>query len=69
MDKNVEEQGLYLKQGYESRSEYLKSLANKYGATRELVNNLAFLLGVEEDFTGLIFLLNDFQKYFNTDEE
>ena len=50
---------VYTEQGYESRRDYLNSLADDYGIPRETVYMAADLLGPPEDFDGLVTLLQD----------
>ena len=50
---------VYTEQGYESRRDYLNSLADEYGIPRETVYMAADLLGPSEDFDGLRTLLED----------
>lgn len=45
----------YQEQGFENRNDYLKSLSDEYG--QETVQALSELLGPEEDFDGLITML------------
>lgn len=47
---------VYTDNGYESREDYLDALADEYG---EDVYFLADMLGVNEDFDGLIVALED----------
>lgn len=46
--------------GYESRRDYLESLAEEYDVDLETVLSMALLLGPEEDFDGLISNLEDY---------
>jgi len=50
---------VYTEQGYESRRDYLNSLADDYGIPPETVYMAADLLGPSEDFDGLVTLLQD----------
>jgi len=50
-DNNV-----YKQNGYDSREDYLQSLAAEHG---DAIYDLADLLGEEEDFDGLVTLLGD----------
>ena len=49
----------YTEQGYESRADYLASLAEEYGIPLDVVEMAADLLGPSEDFDGLRTLLED----------
>lgn len=44
---------VYQRNGYESRTEYLESLADEHGLDFETVSDLSELLGESEDFDGL----------------
>jgi hypothetical protein len=48
---------IYKEHGYESRADYLESLANEYD--EDVVYALASVLGPEEDFDGLVVALED----------
>lgn len=50
---------VYKRHGYASREEYLHSLADEYGVSDDVVWNLAEVLGPNEDFDGLVSLLED----------
>ncbi len=49
----------YRENGYNSRSEYLESLADDYGLDVETVEMLADVLGASEDFDGLVAMCED----------
>lgn len=49
----------YQEHGFNSRREYLESLAEEYGRDMDLVFVLASILGPNEDFDGLIVALED----------
>ena len=49
----------YLLNGYESRRDYLESLADDFGVPTSLVFALASMLGKDEDFDGLVSMLDD----------
>lgn len=51
------DRSVYKDHGYEDRKDYLESLAEDY--PREVVMALADLLGPEEDFDGLVTMLED----------
>lgn len=50
---------IYQDNGYANRTAYLKSVAEDYGVELDVVKVLAELLGPEEDFDGLISMVND----------
>lgn len=50
---------VYLENGYESREDYLNSLAGDYGVNVNTVHALADMLGPNEDFDGLLSELED----------
>ncbi len=51
---------IYTDEGYESRRDYLTSLADDFGIEEEIVFSIAGMLGSSEDFDGLITSLKDF---------
>lgn len=53
---------VYLENGYDNRTEYLKSLAQEYGVPYTSVLVFADLLGSSEDFDGLITILDDYKE-------
>ena len=50
---------VYLENGYNSRDDYLQSLADDLGIPLEAVLSLADVLGPDEDFDGLVSSLED----------
>lgn len=52
-------QNVYQENGYESRADYLQSLADEYDVDLETVEELAGVLGSDEDFDGLVSALQD----------
>lgn len=50
---------IYKENGYESRTDYLNSLAEEFGIDYEIVKELAMILGHNEDFDGLVSMLQD----------
>ena len=50
---------IYIHNGYESRKDYLMSLADDYGVAPTVVFELAEMLGANEDFDCLISSLQD----------
>ena len=53
---------IYTDEGYESRRDYLTSLADDFGVDEEAVFAIASILGSGEDFDGLICELEDYQS-------
>lgn len=56
---------IYIENGYDSRMEYLESLAADYGVPYSHVVALANLLGSSEDFDGLVTALEDMSEDFD----
>ena len=54
----------YYAHGYNSRTDYLLSLADEYDVPQEVVMALADVLGPSEDFDGLITSLEDAEGCF-----
>lgn len=52
---------VYIENGYENREDYLEELGLEYGEAT--VNAVAGMLGPEEDFDGLVAMLQD-SEYF-----
>ena len=50
---------IYQENGYENRKEYLECLADDFGIDPQIVFELAYLLGQNEDFDGLVTMLED----------
>ena len=50
---------VYLENGYDSREDYLQSLADDLGIPLEAILSLAEVLGPDEDFDGLVSSLED----------
>jgi len=50
---------IYTDNGYHSRVEYLSTLAEDYGVPLNRVAALAQLLGPDEDFDGLVSMIDD----------
>jgi hypothetical protein len=50
---------IYKENGFESRRDYLDSLADDFGIDKHTVYELSALLGKEEDFDGLVTALED----------
>lgn len=55
----MSEENIYHQNGYESRKDYLKSLAEENGVSYENVLMIAELLGPDEDFDGLVTSVED----------
>lgn len=54
---------IYEEQGYKSRKDYLKSLAEEYGMEYFRIQMLADLYGPNEDFDGLVTALEDLNHF------
>ena len=54
---------IYTQKGYDSRKDYLDSLAEDYGIDPEMVYAAASMLGHNEDFDGLVTTLQDESDY------
>lgn len=50
---------IYEQNGYKDRGDYLQSVANNYGTDMMVVSSMADVLGENEDFDGLISMLED----------
>ena len=50
---------IYQEQGYENRSDYLRSIARDHGIPKSIVFEIASVYGPNEDFDGLITELED----------
>ena len=55
---------VYTDHGYKSRKDYLNSLSDEYEVDIETVYMMADVLGVEEDFDGLVTSLQDGVGYY-----
>ena len=53
------EENDYIRHGYKNRRDYLKSLADEHGIPFMVVNEIAEMLGENEDFDGLVTNLED----------
>ena len=51
---------VYIRNGYLDRGDYHMSLADEHGIDPMIVNEVASLLGDDEDFDGLVNMLHDF---------
>ncbi len=54
---------IYKNNGYEDRADYLDFLADINGMSLQQVESIAELLGIEEDFDGLVSTLQDLGEY------
>jgi hypothetical protein len=54
------ERTIYQQNGFETREEYLRNLADEYEVDFATVSELSFLLGEDEDFDGLVSSLEDY---------
>lgn len=66
---STENRNKYAELGYDSRKEYLDSLAEDYGIDVEAVYALAEVLGEDEDFDGLLSELSDLEWLGMFDDE
>jgi len=57
-------QDIYQANGFNTREEYLNSLAEGYGVPVEIVYELANVLGESEDFDGLVTSVEDYEGEF-----
>jgi hypothetical protein len=55
-------QNIYNQEGYADRMDYLKSVADEFGTYIMVVSSIAEILGEDEDFDGLISMLEDIPK-------
>ena len=55
---------IYQMNGYENRKEYLIAMAEEFGVDEETVFLLADMLGEDEDFDGLISMLEDYEDMY-----
>lgn len=61
MSNNSTQQTIYQQKGFADRRAYLLALAEENGLKPEMVFQAAQLLGQNEDFDGLLSMLNDFK--------
>ena len=52
---------IYTDEGYSSRRDYLEQLADEYGQDYKTVATLAAFLGPDEDFDGLVAMVQDME--------
>ena len=55
---------IYQMNGCENRKEYLIAMAEEFGVDEETVFLLADMLGKDEDFDGLISMLEDYEDMY-----
>lgn len=55
---------IYTDNGYLNRTDYLEQLAEDLGADREEVRLVADMLGPNEDFDGLVSVMEDRVDYY-----
>ena len=55
----------YHENGYKDRADYLEGLADEYDCPIETVRSVADVLGENEDFNGLVSLLQDWEETTN----
>ena len=58
-DKENMKESVYTDAGFNSRKDYLKSLADDYGVDYNIVAELAYMLGPDEDFDALVTEIED----------
>ena len=58
----MDEDNVYIQNGYESREHYLQCMSEDYGVPIETVYSLADMLGESEDFDGLVSALEDAER-------
>ena len=52
---------IYIQNGYQSRKDYLISLSEEYDVDKSIVFSIASMLGSEEDFDGLVSMIQDYE--------
>ena len=52
---------IYIENGYQSRKDYLISLSEEFGVDKSIVFSIAYMLGSEEDFDGLVSMIQDYE--------
>ena len=52
---------IYIENGYQSRKDYLISLSEEYDVDKSIVFSIASMLGSEEDFDGLVSMIQDYE--------
>ena len=56
---------IYIRNGYKNRSDYFNNLAERFNIDINSVWALSDMLGIDEDFDGLVSSLDDFQYLMN----
>ena len=51
---------IYIRNGYDNRKDYLKSLSEQFNIDIESIYALSDMLGINEDFDGLVSSLDDY---------
>ena len=54
---------VYTEKEYKDRKDYLNSVSDEYGVDSDVVDALADVLGPDEDFDGLISMLEDIDYF------
>jgi hypothetical protein len=57
-------ESIYQQNGYKDRKHYLECMAEDYDLPLDVVLNLAYMLGENEDFDGLVNALEDASEGF-----
>jgi len=55
---------VYVRNGYKNRNDYLRSLAEDYCIPLDVVQTAASMMGENEDFDGIISMLEDYEAMF-----
>ena len=59
---------IYTENGYHNRADYLECLADDFGVDLDSVLCIAEMLGQDEDFDGLVSMVDDYShRLFNAD--
>lgn len=64
----MENISVYIQNGFSSRSEYLHALAEDYGMPFHIVDEIANILGPNEDFDGLICSIEDIADSIDSED-
>lgn len=56
-------QSIYIDNGYDSRTHYLRSMSEDYAVPMPVVSALAEIYCEDEDFDGLVSALEDYHEY------
>lgn len=60
----MKKQNIYQENGYDSRNDYLESLADEYNIDINTVQTCADMYGPSEDFDGLLTTLQDYSDVY-----